>query len=61
MPAKTAADMRECRASRLLVVVLTALVPAIAQADAKRGEKKVELCVLCDKPNHPESIAPTLE
>ena len=49
------------RAVCLLVLGLGTFLPATTHADAKAGERKVQLCVLCHKPNNPESVAPTLE
>jgi cytochrome c553 len=45
----------------MLAVVLLGLGPAIAYPDAKAGEKKAQLCLLCHKPNNPMAYLPTLE
>jgi cytochrome c553 len=45
--------------TRYVVLALVMLAPATAYADAKAGEKKAELCLLCHKPNNP--WVPTLE
>lgn len=44
-----------------LLIALIAFAPAIAHADAKAGEKKAQLCLLCHKPNNPAAYVPTLE
>lgn len=46
---------------RLLLVMLMGFAPAVACADAKAGEKKVQLCLLCHKPNNTMAYLPTLE
>ena len=43
-----------------LLVGLT-LAPTHARADARAGQKKAELCVLCHRGDHPEAWVPTLE
>lgn len=48
-------------ATTLLSIVLLGLVPAIAYPDAKEGEKKAQLCLLCHKPSNPMAYLPTLE
>jgi cytochrome c553 len=56
-------DPRNRMARRVLPVLLVglALAPACARADARAGEKKAELCVLCHRVDHPEAWVPTLE
>jgi cytochrome c553 len=48
---------------RVLVLLLALLgyAPTSAHADAKAGEKKAQLCVLCHKPENVTAYAPTLE
>jgi cytochrome c553 len=43
-----------------LLLALLAFVPSAASADAKAGEKKAQLCLLCHKPD-PMAWVPTLE
>lgn len=45
---------------RWLTLVL-AVIPSVAGADAKAGEKKAQLCLLCHKPNNQVAYVPTLE
>jgi cytochrome c553 len=45
----------------LLALALFALAPSPAQADARAGEKKVQLCLICHKPDNPHAYVPTLE
>lgn len=45
----------------LMLMVLCLFTPAIVHADAKAGEKKAQLCLLCHKPNNPIAYVPTLE
>ncbi len=45
----------------LAIAMLVALTPTIAQADAKAGEKKAQLCLLCHKPINPPAYIPVLE
>ena len=45
----------------LLLLALVGDPSTSAHADAKAGEKKAQLCVLCHKPNNPMAYAPTLE
>ena len=40
----------------LAIAVLVALTPTIAQADAKAGEKKAQLCLLCHKAINPPGL-----
>lgn len=47
--------------ARYVVLGLVMLAPATAYAEAKAGEKKAELCLLCHKPNNREAWLPTLE
>ena len=58
---KRSASHRETGANCVLFLGLAAFIAATADADPRAGEKKVQLCVLCHKPNNPESIAPTLD
>jgi cytochrome c553 len=44
-----------------VVAFVLALAPAVASADAKAGEQKAQLCLLCHKPNNPAAYVPTLE
>src|SRR5918996_5742376 len=41
--------------------LLLGTAPAIVHADAKAGEKKAQLCLLCHKPENPLAYIPTLE
>ena len=43
------------------IVTLACITPTIAQADAKAGEKKAQLCLICHKPNNPTAYVPLLE
>jgi cytochrome c553 len=45
----------------LILLVLIHVMPAVARADAKAGEKKAQTCLLCHKPNNPAASVPTLE
>ena len=45
----------------LAIAMLVALTPTIAQADAKAGEKKAQLCLLCHKAINPPAYIPVLE
>jgi cytochrome c553 len=45
----------------LMLVALIAFAPSIGHADAKAGEKKAQICLLCHKPNNPTASVPTLE
>ena len=45
----------------LAIAMLVALTPTIAHADAKAGEKKAQLCLLCHKPINPPAYIPLLE
>jgi cytochrome c553 len=42
------------------LVALAGLTPAVTHADAKAGEKKAEICVLCHKPVPSEPFVPRL-
>ena len=44
-----------------LVVALIGAAPVRAEADARAGEEKAQLCLLCHKPNNPANYVPTLE
>lgn len=46
---------------RSLLIVLGLLTPIDALADAKAGEKKAQLCLLCHKPANVMASAPLLE
>jgi cytochrome c553 len=54
---------REVRAKARvgLAALVLGLAPAVASADAKAGEQKAQLCLLCHKPNNPAAYVPTLE
>jgi cytochrome c553 len=54
-------DRAEWRATCYLLLGLVMLAPAKAYGDAKAGEKKAQLCLLCHKPNNREAWLPTLE
>jgi cytochrome c553 len=43
------------------VLLFAALIPSAVCADAKAGEKKAQLCLLCHKPNNQVAYIPTLE
>jgi cytochrome c553 len=45
----------------LLLLALVGYVTTSAHADARAGEKKAQLCVLCHKPNNTMAYVPTLE
>jgi cytochrome c553 len=47
--------------AQLAVLFFAALTPFAACADAKAGEKKAQLCLLCHKPNNQAAYVPTLE
>lgn len=61
MLSKNPKQERAPAASCLLVLALAAITSSVAHADARAGEKKVQICVLCHKPNNPESVAPMLD
>jgi cytochrome c553 len=44
-----------------LVLLALCTVPGVVQADAKAGEKKAQLCVLCHRAENPPAYIPTLE
>lgn len=44
-----------------IVVALVTLAPTVVHADAKHGEKKAQLCLICHKPNYSVAHIPTLE
>jgi cytochrome c553 len=48
-------------ASTIATLALALIAPATAIADAKAGEKKVQLCLLCHKSDNPGAWLPTLE
>lgn len=54
-------DNSEWLATGYLLLGLVMLAPAKAYGDAKAGEKKAQLCLLCHKPNNREAWLPTLE
>jgi cytochrome c553 len=54
-------DKRQCISAASVALLLWMLAPASTFADAKAGEKKAELCLLCHKPNSREAWIPTLE
>jgi cytochrome c553 len=45
----------------LAIAMLVALTPTIAHADAKAGEKKAQLCLLCHKPINAPAYIPLLD
>jgi cytochrome c553 len=45
----------------LAAVALLCLAPTSAYADAKAGEKKAQLCLLCHRVENPPAYIPTLE
>jgi cytochrome c553 len=45
----------------LAAVAILCLAPASAYADAKAGEKKAQLCLLCHRAENPPAYIPTLE
>lgn len=51
--------MRMLLASLVLLVLGT--VPAVGHADAKAGEKKAQLCLICHRVENPPAYIPTLE
>jgi cytochrome c553 len=61
MLSKMRKPLRAAAASCLLGLALGALPSSVTNADAGEGEKKVQLCILCHKPNNPESVAPMLD
>lgn len=49
------------RVKIVLLIVVLGFAPGIAYPDAKAGEKKAQLCLLCHKPNNAMAYVPTLE
>lgn len=45
----------------LALALLLATTPGAGHADAKAGEKKAQLCLLCHKPDNPAAWVPLLE
>jgi cytochrome c553 len=45
----------------LMLIMFIAFAPSLGHADAKAGEKKAQLCLLCHKPNNLTASVPTLE
>lgn len=46
---------------RGVLILLSLLTSLDAAADAKAGEKKAQLCLVCHKPGNPMALAPLLE
>lgn len=53
--------LSEGRAMRAVLIVCGLLMSTDALADAKAGEKKAQLCLLCHKPTNVTASAPLLE
>ena len=49
------------RVKTVLLIVLLGFAPGLAYPDAREGENKAQLCLLCHKPNNPMAYLPTLE
>jgi cytochrome c553 len=49
------------RVKILLTIAVLGFAPGIAYPDARAGENKAQLCLLCHKPNNPMAYVPTLE
>ena len=45
----------------IAALAFVVLAPAVAHADAKAGEKKAQLCLLCHRAENPPAYIPTLE
>ena len=45
----------------LTLMVLCLFTPTIVHADARAGEKKAQICLLCHRPNSPTAYIPTME
>jgi cytochrome c553 len=58
---RTLALIKEEGAMRTVSILLGLLMSMHALADAKAGEKKAQLCLLCHKPGNPMASAPLLE